>query len=80
VTTNITGCREVVRDGREGFLVPPRDVDAAAGALVKLAQDAALRARLGAAANARFRERFTEQAVKAAVTALYRSMIGPDRA
>ena len=77
VTTNITGCREVVRDGREGLLVPPRDVDAAAAALVKLAHDASLRARLGAAANARFRERFTEEAVKGAVGDLYRSLAGP---
>jgi glycosyltransferase involved in cell wall biosynthesis len=74
VTTDITGCREVVRDGREGFLVPPRDVDAAARALVKLAHDAALRTCLGAAANARFRERFTEQAVTGTVADLYRSL------
>jgi glycosyltransferase involved in cell wall biosynthesis len=71
VTTDVTGCREVVRDGVEGLLVPRDDADAAARALILLANDAPLRARLGAAANARFRERFTEAAVIRTMTALY---------
>ncbi len=75
VTNDVPGCREVVRDGEEGFLVPLGDTEAAARAMVKLALDPALRARLGAAANARFRDRFTEQAVKEVVAGLYRSML-----
>ncbi|MBV8751326.1 MAG: glycosyltransferase family 4 protein [Hyphomicrobiales bacterium] len=71
VATDVTGCREVVRDGIEGFLVPRGDVDAAASALARLAGDAVLRARMGAAAHARFQERFTEEAVIRAMTALY---------
>jgi glycosyltransferase involved in cell wall biosynthesis len=77
VTTDVVGCREVVRDGIEGILVPPGDIDAAAHALIRLADDKAMRARMGAAANARFRERFTVDAVKNAVRDLYRSL-GPD--
>jgi glycosyltransferase involved in cell wall biosynthesis len=79
VTTDSTGCREVVRDGKEGFLIPPGDLEAAARALVTLAGDATLRARLGAAANARFRERFTEAAIKAAVADLYRQALAAAR-
>jgi len=71
IASDVTGCREVVRDGVEGLLVPRGDIDAAARALVRLAGDADLRARLGAAANARFRERFTEEAVIRTMTALY---------
>jgi glycosyltransferase involved in cell wall biosynthesis len=71
VASDVTGCREVVRDGIEGLLVPLGDVDAAARALARLAGDAALRARLGAAAHARFQERFTEAAVIRTMTALY---------
>jgi glycosyltransferase involved in cell wall biosynthesis len=71
VTTDVTGCREVVRDGIEGLLVPLGDIDAAARALARLAGDAPLRARMGAAAHARFRERFTEEAVMRTMTALY---------
>jgi glycosyltransferase involved in cell wall biosynthesis len=71
IATDVPGCREVVRDGVEGFLVPPGEAEQAAQALVRLAGDAALRARMGAAAHARFRERFTEEAVGAAVSRLY---------
>jgi glycosyltransferase involved in cell wall biosynthesis len=77
VTTDVTGCREVVRDGVEGFLVPPGDSNAAARALLTLAADPALRAKLGAAANARFRERFTAQAVTQTVRSLYQSLSPP---
>ena len=48
----------------------------AARALDDLAADPALRARLGAAANARVQERFTEAAVRQTVAGLYRSMLG----
>jgi glycosyltransferase involved in cell wall biosynthesis len=79
VTTDSTGCREVVRDGKEGFLIPPGDLDAAGRVLVTLAGDAALRARLGTAANARFRERFTEAAIKTAVGDLYQQALRASR-
>ncbi len=79
VTTNVPGCRDLVHDGVEGFLVPPHDIEVAAQALVRLAGDAALRQRLGRAAHARFEERFTEEAVRRTVTALYASF-GVDKA
>jgi glycosyltransferase involved in cell wall biosynthesis len=72
IATDVVGCREVVCDGIEGLLVPPRDVEAAASAIAKLASDAGLRARLGAAGHQRFQERLTEAAVTGAVVALYR--------
>jgi glycosyltransferase involved in cell wall biosynthesis len=39
---------DLLRDGENGFLVPADDVHAAAGALRRLAEDAALRRRMGA--------------------------------
>jgi glycosyltransferase involved in cell wall biosynthesis len=71
VASDVTGCREVARDGVEGLLVPLGEVEAAAQALVRLAGDPALRARLGAAAHARFMEHFTEAAVIRTMTAFY---------
>jgi glycosyltransferase involved in cell wall biosynthesis len=76
LASDVTGCREVVRDGIEGLLVPLGDVDAAARALVRLASDAAVRARLGAAAHARFAERFTEEAVVRTMTEFYARLRG----
>lgn len=71
IATDVVGCREV---GREGLLVPRGDIEAAARAVVRLAQDAQLRARLGAAARARFMERFSEAAVMSTMQGLYRSL------
>jgi glycosyltransferase involved in cell wall biosynthesis len=75
VATDVPGCREVARDGKEGILVPLGDIEAAARALTALAADQALRQRLGAAANARFHERFTAAAVRQTVQNLYRSLV-----
>lgn len=74
VATDVVGCREVVRDGIEGLLVPCGDVEATARALVRLAADQGLRTLLGRAARARFEARFTEQAVQATMAGLYRRL------
>ncbi|ODU00622.1 MAG: glycosyltransferase [Planctomycetes bacterium SCN 63-9] len=50
------GAGSVVRDGVEGFLVPPRDVAALAERMKRLGLDAELRARMGHAARARAEE------------------------
>lgn len=73
VTTDSPGCRDLVRDGREGRLVPLRDSEAAARALVELARDPDLRARLGNGGRTRFLERFTEETVRRAVASAYGS-------
>ena len=58
VATAAGGIPEIVRDGRTGLLVPPRDHDAMAAAIVTLLRDEPLRRRMGEAgqslANARF--------------------------
>ena len=74
VATDVPGCREVVRNGQEGILVPLGDIEATARALGTLAADPSLRYRLGAAANARFRERFTADGVRQSMRNLYLSM------
>ena len=71
VTSDAPGCRDLVRNRREGILVPLRDTEAAAQALVELSRDADLRARLGQAAHARFQERFTEAEVRRAIASAY---------
>lgn len=53
VTTDRPGCRDVVRDGENGLLVPDHDPAALASALERLLTDPALRARMGAAGRTR---------------------------
>lgn len=59
VATDVGGTREAVREGVDGFLVPPRDPAAAAAAIRALWEDPALRVRMGAAARARVDADFT---------------------
>lgn len=75
VATDVPGCRELVSDGAEGILVQLGNIEATADALVRLAADPALRTCLGAAAHARFRARFTEDAVKQTVAGLYGGLV-----
>jgi glycosyltransferase involved in cell wall biosynthesis len=76
VTTDVPGCRALVRDGIEGFVVPPNDAEALAEALVKLAADPTTVAHMGEAARARILDGFTERAVMDAVKRLYAGMLG----
>ena len=64
VVTDVPGCRHFVRDGVEGFVVPPEDADALANALERLARDPDLRRRMGEAARLRLLHGFTEAHVK----------------
>lgn len=76
VNTNLpTGVPGVARDGQEGLTVEPGDVNALAGALNRLLDDAALRARYGAAARLRAGEMFSEERFLAASAAAYEETI-----
>lgn len=49
VASQIVGYRDVVTDGQEGLLVPPRDASAVAEAVCRILQDRALAVAMGAA-------------------------------
>jgi len=53
VVTGVGGLKEVLQDGKQGFLVPPADSRALAGALITLLTDDALRTQFGEAARVR---------------------------
>ena len=63
VTTDAPGCREVVTDGIDGLLVPPRNSQAIANAVLALYNDPVLRNRLAAAARAKVLSHFDEKLV-----------------
>lgn len=74
VTTDAPGCREVVRDGVNGLLVPVRDAVALAEALGKLIDDAALRHRMGEQSRLRAESEFGLETVIAQTLAVYREV------
>jgi glycosyltransferase involved in cell wall biosynthesis len=76
----VPGCRDLIRDGREGILVEPGDNAGAARAIARLAADAALRQDMGRNANLRFLDGFTERAVTGVVARVYGTFaIAPKR-
>lgn len=58
ISTNVGGVSELVRDEVTGILVPPRDPQALAQGILRLAEDPDLRQRMGDAAQKRASERF----------------------
>ncbi|QFU17772.1 glycosyltransferase [Microvirga thermotolerans] len=75
VTTDVPGCRTLVRDGIEGRVVPPGDVDRLAEALASLGREPDRTAAMGRAARARVLDGFTERQVMDAVKRLYREVL-----
>lgn len=63
ITTDTPGCREIVEDGVNGYLVPPRDADALANAMRRMAASSAESlARMGRNSGARA-ERFYDERI-----------------
>jgi len=71
VTTDVPGCREVVNDGVDGLLVPPRDAVALARAIARFQDDRGLAERLGWAARSKAMNEFDEKIVISKTLATY---------
>jgi len=75
VTTDAPGCREIVRDGDNGFLVPVRDAQALAVALRRLIDNGALRAKMGRRAREIVLVEFSQERVIEETLAVYQELI-----
>jgi L-malate glycosyltransferase len=76
VATEAGGIPEVVDDQVTGMLVPPRNHQAMATAIVRVLRDEALRRRMGDAGLARVRARFTVERMVAETAAVYARVAG----
>jgi len=74
VATTAGGIPEIVEENVNGLLIPPRDASALAAAIVRLLQDRALQARLGAAGFARVQARFTVERMVAETAETYQKV------
>lgn len=63
ITTDLPGCRETVRPGRNGLLVPPQNVSALTEAMRKFLADPALAVRMGEQSRCFAAERFDVELV-----------------
>jgi glycosyltransferase involved in cell wall biosynthesis len=75
VTCDVPGCREVVRDGENGLLVPPRDGAALATALRRLIGDPKLRRAMGERGRALAVAEFSVERVIEQTLGLYRELL-----
>ncbi len=75
ITTDVTGCRDAVRHGDNGLLVPVKDAHALAGAMQALLMDAEAQQRMGARGRARVLEEFSLEQVSNATFDVYRQAL-----
>lgn len=75
IATDVRGCREIVVADETGILVPVGDAMALAEAIERLAREAALRTRYGAAARQRVETRFAARIIGEQTIALYRQIL-----
>jgi glycosyltransferase involved in cell wall biosynthesis len=71
VASDVPGCREIVRPGDTGHLVPPHDIQALAAAIAEIAGDPAQRAAMGRAGRALVEREFAEDIVARETLAVY---------
>jgi glycosyltransferase involved in cell wall biosynthesis len=76
VATDVSGCREIARDGINALLVPVDDAGAIAAALARLAADGAMRQRFGAAGRRIVEQEFSRARVEEKIVAIYRQLGG----
>lgn len=75
LATAVPGNIDGLADRQTGLLVPPEDADALAAAMAELLGDGDLRARLGAAAQTRVREKFARERVLQELVAWYSQVL-----
>jgi glycosyltransferase involved in cell wall biosynthesis len=76
VASSVGALPEIIRDGVDGYLVPPGDVTSLRDAILALAGDAQTRAAMGRAARARVEQHFSIAAFQARLGELYQSVAG----
>ncbi|MEA2520647.1 MAG: hypothetical protein QOI81_293 [Actinomycetota bacterium] len=75
IATDIRGCREVILDGETGILIPARDADALADAVLSSLADPAKTRTMGEHGRLRAVEQFDERGVIDRTLAVYRRLM-----
>jgi glycosyltransferase involved in cell wall biosynthesis len=75
VTTDVPGCREAVRHGDNGLLVPAKDASALADAIAHLLKHPELARQMGCRGRQLLEQEFSAQRVNTSTLALYHEML-----
>ncbi|PWF48898.1 glycosyltransferase family 4 protein [Massilia glaciei] len=75
VATDVPGCREIVRHGENGMLVPARDAKALAAAIAILVNDPQLRRSMGSKGREMVLQEFSEESVVRETLDIYRALL-----
>ena len=75
IATAVAGCREIVRHGENGLLVPPGEAEALAEAMMTLANDANLRKNMGQASRLLVEAELSADIVGRQTVQLYREKL-----
>lgn len=76
VTYDVPGCREIVRHGENGLLVPLKDVQSLADAIEELVRDPDMRQTMGKRSREIAVQEFSEEHVVQQTLALYKELLG----
>jgi len=75
VTTDVRGCREIVRHEENGLLVAPRNAQALASAVQRLLSDPAERVRMGRSGRAIVESNFSNATVERETLEIYQEVL-----
>ena len=76
IVTDVGSIPEVVEDGVTGFIVPPRDSDALADAVIKILKDDNLRKQMGENAYRKMKEELSWDIIAKKTIKVYNNLIG----
>lgn len=79
VTTRMPGCRDVIRDGWNGYLVAPHAPDELAGRILDLLRDRETAGRMGARAAERVRNELNLEVIVGRYASLYEQLLSGSR-
>ena len=75
ITTDMPGCRDVVRNGKEGILVKPRDSVSLKNSILKLTENKSLRDQMGVCAKKRVEKYFSLETVSNSYGKIYTKLL-----
>jgi glycosyltransferase involved in cell wall biosynthesis len=79
IASGAGGIPEIIEDGVNGYLVPPRDPEALASAVVRLLEDPEKARSMGESGRRIVREKFSVEAMVRGNLGVYRELLGAGR-